>query len=512
VITWTELRNVALVGTDRRQLTTAGGDPAPAGLPALPAGLGPEVVALHHAALLGIRQRAGSPLTTAVEGPDPTDQAPSPSDPEPEPGPGSGSAVYEPSDPIAPRAATKILELVLAGDVVTHDLSARLIRHWLDLCHATGHVLPHDLLPAALDRGRQSVDLRAHLRPALGRRGRWLASLNERWAWAHQAAAPDGRLDAAALLGLSTEQKGDALRRLRRHDAAAGRALLAEVQPELSAAERAVCLAALEVGVGPDDEPPLETALDDRSKKVRAAAVHLLDGLPGSRRAARLLARLEPLVSTGGRFRRGVTVAFPDPPTGDDQRDLRAVTDPRSTVESRWLITMVAGSPLAWWERALDATPSEIVRKPLTPEPELVAGWTMAAVAEQSSEWAEALLAAGHVDHRLADVVDEDALVATVERLPQKPEQRDVDLAGRITSRTGPWGEALSTALVDWTMSADLAKRSFPFEATFAANLHPGVASRVEQLLDQIDDHRRRQLRRVLHVLSLHTSITEAFR
>ena len=60
----------------------------------------------------------------------------------------------------------------------------------------------------------------------------------------------------------------------------------------LSAETRAAYVEALGVGLGPEDEPFLESALDDKSRQVRAEAVRLLATLPASRFAGRMTARL----------------------------------------------------------------------------------------------------------------------------------------------------------------------------------------------------------------------------
>ena len=71
-----------------------------------------------------------------------------------------------------------------------------------------------------------------------------------------------------------------------------------------SAQDRALAVAALAVGLGPADEPFLERCLDDRAKGVREEAQRLLDRLPGSARAARMAARLRPLISVSGTLRK----------------------------------------------------------------------------------------------------------------------------------------------------------------------------------------------------------------
>jgi hypothetical protein len=70
------------------------------------------------------------------------------------------------------------------------------------------------------------------------------------------------------------------LREQRREDAAAARALLQGVLKSETAAVRADLLAALEVGLGADDLPFLESITSDRSEAVRELAARLIANIP----------------------------------------------------------------------------------------------------------------------------------------------------------------------------------------------------------------------------------------
>jgi hypothetical protein len=90
------------------------------------------------------------------------------------------------------------------------------------------------------------------------------------------------------------------LREERRRDAAAGRALLESVLRSEPAAVRADLVAALDVGLGPDDWPLLQGLIVDRSENVRNTAAQLsarVPGTPGYQLAAQRLARA--LTGTG---------------------------------------------------------------------------------------------------------------------------------------------------------------------------------------------------------------------
>jgi len=87
------------------------------------------------------------------------------------------------------------------------------------------------------------------------------------------------------------------LAELRGSAPALARSLLESTWATERADDRAAFLATLARGLSIDDQPLLESALDDRSKEVRRAAAELLTSLPDSRRAQRMLARALPLLA-----------------------------------------------------------------------------------------------------------------------------------------------------------------------------------------------------------------------
>ncbi|MBX6752159.1 MAG: SWIM zinc finger family protein, partial [Micromonosporaceae bacterium] len=89
----------------------------------------------------------------------------------------------------------------------------------------------------------------------------------------------------------SPAQRRGYLATLRRQDPAAARARLTDGWATLAATERADLLQTLAIGLGPDDEPLLQSALDDRRKEVRVVAADLLTVLPGSAYQERAIAR-----------------------------------------------------------------------------------------------------------------------------------------------------------------------------------------------------------------------------
>ena len=120
-----------------------------------------------------------------------------------------------------------------------------------------------------------------------GSLARWLAALNPEW----EVPVPEtGSAPETWRLG-NAEQRRGYLATLRASDPAAARELLAASWDGADQAERAVFLSVLADGLGPADEPLLETALDDRAAEVRSRAAVLLAGLPGSALGRRMTER-----------------------------------------------------------------------------------------------------------------------------------------------------------------------------------------------------------------------------
>ncbi|QFZ16139.1 DUF5691 domain-containing protein [Saccharothrix syringae] len=195
------------------------------------------------------------------------------------PAPASGDARVHP-------AARDVLAQVLALE------DQVLLTEWCGLAKAARLVADHRELPALLALGTAHTGLRPAVTAVLGARGRWLATLRPAWAWAAAAEAVEA-VDLDAALDLPGPARLEALRRARAQDPAGTREFLAaRFDGQRRAGDRQALVAALEVNLGPDDEPLLERALDDRAIGVHDEALRLLRTLPGSALAARAAERL----------------------------------------------------------------------------------------------------------------------------------------------------------------------------------------------------------------------------
>ena len=235
--------------------------------PALVAGA--RSPALATLALLGQRKRFGRPAAPSVP---------------------PGEPVLPPDDrPILPEAARPILLRLLTGrDSITWDLVAR----------------------AVLDRlGDQGLRLHPFDLPKLGKYLREVADTcrlgPSEAAWVARSAdgdPADHALDDDEITEESWQTYPKAKRiafaeRVRRDDAARGRALIEATFSGDPAALRGELVRVFRIGLSAEDRPFLEQALGDRARSVKDAAGEVLGLLPGTEayqaRQAEALARIE---------------------------------------------------------------------------------------------------------------------------------------------------------------------------------------------------------------------------
>ncbi len=293
-------------------------------------------------------------------------------------------------------ALTGLLHALLTG---THGA---VLLEALELLSAAGLRLPPELLPDVLDVSDR--DLRERLRPVIGERGRWLARLEARWAWARTAGSGEDALPAdadARWQEAGHEERKALLARARRVDLDRSRSWLAATWSQERADHRAEMLALLEIGLSLADEPFLVAALDDRSAAVRMIAARLLWRLPGSalaetmrRRAGALIVAWRP---ARGSARPELEVRLP-PGSFDPAWSREGLTEqpPAGQKMGRrqwWLAQMIAAVPPAHWESKLSAPAAALVAAAEAHDfaDILIDGLTTAALAHGSDAWFEPL-------------------------------------------------------------------------------------------------------------------------
>ena len=479
---WERIVRVALLGTERQPAAEDAGtdDPSLDGAVAALADRPAEARLLGTAALLDAWRRAGRRAPrTAVR----------PAEPAPE------SAAR----PCSPLAARVLRQLLAGGPPV-------LVAEWMTLAAAAGVGILPEMLPEVLDFARRNLHVRDAISRMLGARGAWLAALNPAWAFA----AGIGEDPAAAWETGTAEERVRILRHLRASDPAAALALLQTTWDAEPPAERTRFVEALGVGLGMDDEPFLEAALDDKRKEVRAAAAQLLATLPASRLVKRMMERLLPLftrrepeglVARIRNARPRFDVRMPEKCDRGMRRD--GIDDrPRTGIGPRgWMLRQMIGAvpPSLWTAHwGMDAAAFlDAVRAGMEPEEwaTLVPGWTHAALHNRDVEWAEALMRpqSGGVDGitGLAPLLPAERLEAlALERLREGHLTGNQPAALLLEAAAHPWSPALTRAALG-AVPAALSDRERVVLASwlsvYALFMHPATA--VAVLREQGDPH-----------------------
>jgi hypothetical protein len=337
----------------------------------------PERDLLLRAGMHAVFRTAGKRAQTGVEAP-------------------QGSAPGEKAQACSSKAAEVLRRLLTGG---RDDVS----REALERLGLAGLRLPHALLPLALEVRQER--LRPLIAAVLGERGRWLAGQNPNWGWAVAAGESEGSDEAIWEEG-ALEDRLAALRHVRKRDADRGLGWVARVWRSEKADVRTSMIVALGTGLSPGDESFLENALDDRSVRVREAAVPLLARIPGSAYAERATARADSVLAgyeppagglrgvAAGLSRRGragrLVVRPPEDIDEGWRRDLPAIDKPpRGVGEKAWEITLALSVvPPGRWEDRFGVTPDELVASARGDwEASLLTGWGWAAEQFRDGTW-----------------------------------------------------------------------------------------------------------------------------
>lgn len=290
-------------------------------------------------------------------------------------------------------AGARHLQLILDGD------HRDLLPEWLELAQQYQKRAEPSQLPRLLEVAAHNRSLRAGVAAVGGPRALWLARQNPEWAYLLGQAEDESTWET----GQSTVRL-EWLARLRGRDPERARQLLMASWAQESADERQKALQSFGAGLSMADEEFLESALDDRSKGVRAQAADLLARLPQSRLAQRARARMATCVQWtktsswfGLRQTQALEVTPPAECTREMQRDGIEVKPSGGVGEKAWWLEQsVARTPLDFWPPgALKAAERHEWGEALG------RGWLRAARAQKDAGWAAALIEAGSRDDEL---------------------------------------------------------------------------------------------------------------
>jgi Family of unknown function (DUF5691) len=501
-IAWEELAAAALLGTERRPFTPPS---VPGPLAALFTGLSgrePEKALLGTAATLSLFRRAGRRPIKAESTP------------------------LEPAEaddrPFCSAIANGHLALILSG------IHAEILPEWLGVLHEAGKRPPDETLPDLLELGRSKADLRPKIIAAVGPLGAWLARQNPDWTYASGASVEARALDDATIEILwesgTTEERTTLLHRLRQSDPGKSRSLVASTWTTDGPDVRAKFLEAFEIGLTPDDEPFLETALDDRRKEVRSAASDLLKRLPGSALVARMIARVAPLLKVVETNPGEIAIDATMPEACDkamirDGIEVRLFR-PGIGEKANWLYLMVGRIPPSHWSRTWSWSPVELARAAVRSQwnDALYPALMEAAVLHNDSDWIDALLPHRRLAGKSFNIfahfpsIRESTVLSLIRaedadvRIRFQGEPLTEEQMNLLHRTPGPWGSELSRLILErlprnladgnhihyaLTGFLQAAARCLPTAGVLAAPLHRTVADADVQgyLLVQVDRH-----------------------
>lgn len=376
-----------------------------------------------------------------------------------------------------PECSLKVRELLdtvlETGDV---DLLVEAAQRLAAVRRRVPSLLVPDFLDAPRRAERRRPDVIAALRPVLGERGRWIASLaGEAWAWAAQADDDGPRPEDETTWKEGTAAERVAvLVRQRRAAPQVARDWLAAVWKTERADERANFLATFGHGLSPADEPFLESTLDDRSASVRGIAASHLAKLPGSafarraeERAAAMLVWTPPVPPSFWRKLRGAAPlasldATPPEDAPDEKAGPRRVDVQIDGLGPRAyrLAQAIALVPPSRWNELFKSSAAELIAATATSEwrRAVLVGWLDATFAFRAEAWAAALanhwppgedLPDGAWDKLVDTMAREDAERAIESRLRDPARKAVPDVYTAVRALRAPWGSAFSGTVIE---------------------------------------------------------------
>lgn len=282
-----------------------------------------------------------------------------------------------------PAIGVGLLLRILSGEFEA------VLPEFLQLAAARGYVAPPEALPSLL--GYKKKEIRPLILAVLGERGRWLGSLNPAWSYALNSD------DLSTWETGTPEERVLLLEKLRAADPAKARQMVQATWEQDPPKAREMFLSAFAAGLSMQDEPFLESCLDDKRKEVRGTALELLVRLPGSRLIQRGAARLEPCLKLKTRLlaRETIEVSLPEQLDAAAKRDGAGGPALRKGLgeKSNWLAQMLSVVPPAVWSEKWGLSPEKLCQAALNSEwkETILTGWRLAVDRSGDPEWALAL-------------------------------------------------------------------------------------------------------------------------
>lgn len=154
--------------------------------------------------------------------------------------------------------------------------STALFQFWLEQCIEANRIVKPDFLPYLLNSATKRKELRHLVKACGGKRGEWLVQFNQEWKW-NEAVNEEEIWQTGTLA-----QRKTFLSEQRLTDPTKGRELLQQTWSQEPANTKAELLEAMLTGASNADVPWLEELLNEKSVKVKEAALQVLKTIPSS--------------------------------------------------------------------------------------------------------------------------------------------------------------------------------------------------------------------------------------
>lgn len=159
---------------------------------------------------------------------------------------------------------------------ILETTSTSLFRFWLEQCVQANKVVQPEAIPILFDEGMKNKSIRPLIYNCCGKRGEWLLQFNHEWKYVDTST--DEELWQTGVL----EQRKNILAELRKTDSAKARELLQQTWTQENAATKTELVQQLQVNANEVDLPFLEEILNEKSVKVKEAALQILKAIPSS--------------------------------------------------------------------------------------------------------------------------------------------------------------------------------------------------------------------------------------
>ncbi|HTM91397.1 MAG TPA: DUF5691 domain-containing protein, partial [Flavisolibacter sp.] len=159
---------------------------------------------------------------------------------------------------------------------ILETTSTSLFHFWLEQCAQANRIVQPETIPLLFDKGMKNKSIRPLIYDCCGKRGAWLLQFNP--AWKYVDTSTDEDLWQIGVL----EQRKNILAELRRTDPVKARELLQQTWTQENAAAKTELLQQLRTNANENDLLFLEEILNEKSVKVKEAALQILKTISSS--------------------------------------------------------------------------------------------------------------------------------------------------------------------------------------------------------------------------------------